>query len=78
MNTRIQKFGNELGLIIPQPYAEALGISEGTEVLLSVDYGALIVRPANQPLLEELLADMDEWRRHREVGYDDRVGREEW
>ncbi len=44
MNTKIQKWGNSLGLRIPKSFAEEAGVEAGSEVDLTVEDGQLIVR----------------------------------
>jgi len=58
MQTRVQKWGNSLGVRIPRGLAEQIGLGAGTEVSLSAKDGDLIVKPA-QPTrlsLDVLLA----------------------
>jgi antitoxin MazE len=54
MQTRIQKWGNSLGLRIPRSIAAEAQVQEGATVDLSVDSGRLVVRLA--------LVDPDEAR----------------
>ena len=58
MVTKIQKWGNSLGLRIPKAVARGAQVREGTTVMLAVSNGRLIVAPV-QPRaydLETLLA----------------------
>lgn len=43
MQTRIQKWGNSLGVRIPRALAEDVGVDPGSKVSLSVLEGELIV-----------------------------------
>ncbi|OGL15345.1 MAG: multidrug transporter MatE, partial [Candidatus Rokubacteria bacterium RIFCSPLOWO2_12_FULL_71_22] len=45
MQTRIQKWGNSLGLRIPRSLALEARVEEGATVDLSVENGRLLVRP---------------------------------
>jgi len=45
METRIQRWGNSLGLRIPKPYAEEARVEAGSPVDVSLEEGALVVRP---------------------------------
>jgi mRNA interferase MazF len=45
MQTKIQKWGNSLGLRIPRSFAAEAQVSEGATVDLSVENGRLLVRP---------------------------------
>jgi antitoxin MazE len=43
MQTRVQKWGNSLGLRIPRSLADQIGLGAGTAVSLSAKDGALVV-----------------------------------
>lgn len=45
MQTKIQKWGNSLGLRIPRSFAAEAQVEEGATVDLSVEDGRLLVRP---------------------------------
>jgi hypothetical protein len=45
VQTRIQKWGNSLGLRIPRSFAAEAQVEEGATVDLSVENGRLLVRP---------------------------------
>ena len=59
MRTRVQKWGNSLGVRIPRGLAEQIGLGAGTEVSLSAKDGDLIVKPAHPTRLslDVLLAE---------------------
>ena len=80
MHAKIQKWGNSLGLRIPKPFAEEVGLREQGEVELSLVKGALVVRPLRKPsfTLEGLLAGVTSRNRHSEVQSGIPVGREAW
>jgi len=46
MQVQISKWGNSLGLRIPQALAAHIGVSEGQKVEIRADGGRLIVEPA--------------------------------
>jgi antitoxin ChpS len=57
---KVQKWGNSLALRIPVPILRGLGIGEGQAVELTVEHGALVVRPQRKRyVLSELLAQCD-------------------
>jgi antitoxin ChpS len=80
--TKVQKWGNSMALRIPAPVLRSWGIAEGQVVSLSVEGGALVVRPARKRYtLAGLLSECDfskpvsvEEREWMDAG---RVGREE-
>jgi antitoxin MazE len=80
MSSKIQKWGNSLGLRIPKSIAEQAGVYAGSEVDFAVEDGDLIVRPRRRPRpkLADLLDAITEENRHPEVDTGKRVGREQW
>jgi antitoxin MazE len=80
MQTKIQKWGNSLGLRIPKAFARQAGVDAGSEVDLSVEDGQLLVRPTHLPSynLKHLLRAVTAKNVHREVQTGKPVGREVW
>lgn len=80
MQTKIQKWGNSLGLRIPKSFAEQAGVEAGSEVDLSVEDGDLVVRPRRSPRYElsDLLRAVTANNVHEEVETGEPVGREAW
>ena len=80
MQTKIQKWGNSLGLRIPKSFAEQTGVNAGSRVDLSIIDGDLVVRPRRPPryLLKDLLEAVDSENLHREIDTGIPVGRESW
>lgn len=80
VQTRIQKWGNSLGLRIPRSFAQEAGVGAGSEVDLSVEDGDLVVRPARRRRyqLKDLLARVTARNLHGEVDVGQPVGREVW
>ena len=78
MQTRVQKWGNSLGLRIPRGLAEQLGLGAGSEVSLSARDGDLLVRPALPARLnlEDLLAEVTTANLHSSLDTGDAVGQE--
>jgi antitoxin MazE len=78
VQTKIQKWGNSLGLRIPRTFAQQAGVGAGSEVDLSVQQGNLIVRPAKRKKygLKDLLRKVTAKNIHDEVGTGGPVGRE--
>lgn len=70
MKARVQKWGNSLAIRIPRPFAEDLGVAQGTEVDLSVEDHELVVRPtlAVRVSLAELLERITDDNLHDEIG----------
>lgn len=80
MQTKIQKWGNSLGLRIPRSFAAEAQVTEGATVDLSVENGRLLVRPlrARKYVLGDLLKKVTPRHMHREVSTGEAVGREAW
>jgi antitoxin MazE len=80
MHTKIQKWGNSLGLRIPRSYAEEAQVEEGSIVDVSVENGCLRIRPlrARKYLLSDLLKRISRKNLHAEIATGDAVGREAW
>ena len=80
METKIQKWGNSLGLRIPKSFAEEAGVDAGSMVDLSVEDGDLVVRPLRSPRyeLKDLLRAVTSKNVHDEVETGEPVGREAW
>jgi len=78
MQTRVQKWGNSLGVRIPRGLAEQIGLGAGTEVNLTAKDGELVVKPAvPAPLsLDDLLAKVTTDNLHSPVDTGDAVGLE--
>ena len=79
MVTRVQKWGNSLAVRIPQSFAVQAKVAPGTAVDISLEKGALVVRPVRQRYrLRDLLKAVDARNLHSEVQTGRPVGREIW
>ena len=80
MQTRIQKWGNSLGLRIPRSLAAEAQVEEGGTVDLSVENGRLLVRPlrVRKYSLNLLLRKVSRRNLHGEIPTGKTVGREAW
>ena len=80
MVTRIQKWGNSLGLRIPRAFAAEVKVEAGSAVDICVENGELIIRPVRrrQYVLSELLEGVGPDNLHEEISTGDPVGRESW
>ena len=78
MRTKVQKWGNSLGVRIPRGLAEEVGLGAGTEVSLTAKDGELMLRPA-VPIrlrLADLLAGVTPENMHASIDTEDAVGGE--
>ena len=80
MQTKIQRWGNSLGLRIPRPFAEEAGVWAGSEVDLSIQDGDLVVKPTRPRKfrLKVLLRRITAKNLHGELETGGAVGREVW
>ena len=80
MITKIQKWGNSLGLRIPKSFAKEAHVEEGGRVDLSVKEGNLLIRPVKAPRyrLETLLTAITRSNLHDEVRTGKAKGKEIW
>jgi len=80
MQTKIQRWGNSLGLRIPRSIAEEAKVGPGSEVELSIQNGNLIVKPARRRTydLKDLVRKITPRNLHDEVDTGGPVGRETW
>ena len=80
MQTKIQKWGNSLGLRIPRSFAAEAQVEEGSTVDLSVENGQLLVRPlrARKYVLSDLLKRVNPRNVQGEISTGAPVGREAW
>jgi antitoxin MazE len=78
MLTKIQKWGNSLGLRIPKSLAREASVEAGSTVDIAIEDGGLVVRPLRRPryTLAELLREVNARNRHEEVSTGEPVGRE--
>ena len=69
VQTRVQKWGNSLGVRIPRGLAEEVGLGAGTEVSLSAKDGELVVKPSVLPRLslDDLLAEVSAENLHSSI-----------
>ena len=80
MQTKIQKWGNSLGLRIPRAFATEAKVEQGSLVDVSIENGCLCVRPVRprRYLLRELLEGVSQQNLHAEIPSGGPVGREAW
>lgn len=80
METKIQKWGNSLGLRIPKSFAEEARVEAGSTVDITVEDGELVVRPVRRRTFElrSLLKAINPKNVHEGVETGAPVGREAW
>lgn len=80
MKTRIQKWGDNLALCIPEAFAEEVQLVEDSTVDVTIRNGELVVVPVTGPelSLEELVRQINPENRHSETDWSSPVGDEAW
>jgi antitoxin MazE len=79
MTTLVAKWGNSLGLRLPKSVTQAARISEGDSVEITVQKGAILIRPSRPAYsLRQLVAKVTPSNRHDESDWGGPVGRESW
>lgn len=79
-STQIAKWGNSLGLRLPKSVAREARLDDGDTVNVSVQDGAIVVRPARPTYsIDDLVAKITRNNRHEECDWGPvPVGRELW
>jgi antitoxin MazE len=79
METKLQRWGNSLGLRIPKTLAQEAGVKAGSTVELAIEDGRLVVRPARRRYdLGKLVGQITEANLHEAIDTGEPVGREAW
>ena len=78
MRTRVQRWGNSLGLRIPSAFAREAHIEENSDVELTLVDGKLVVAAVGELSLQALLAGVTEKNLHREFDTGPGTGNEAW
>jgi antitoxin MazE len=79
MTSRVATWGNSLALRIPRAVAAEANVRDGDAVDVSVQDGAIVIRPAARRYsIEDLVAGITPARRHGETTWGRRVGKEAW
>jgi antitoxin MazE len=80
MVTKIQKWGNSLGLRIPKSFAKEVGVKEGSAVDIFLEGDRLVIRSLRNEKyqLSDLLSQVRKDNLHKEISTGDAAGREAW
>ncbi len=77
MQTKVAKWGNSIGIRIPQWIAEQAEISDGAIVEINWEDETIVIKKKKLSL-EEMLKDITAENLHKEVDTGSAVGREIW
>ena len=79
MLAKVQKWGNSLAIRIPKALAESANLQCDSPVEITARADAIVVRPAKAKYrLDDLLSQVSEDNRHREIAATGPVGEEIW
>jgi len=79
MKSKVQKWGNSLGIRIPKSFAQETKLNDGSAVDISVDGDALVVRSLQSSYsLKKLINQITPENIHAEVSSGSKTGKEIW
>jgi antitoxin MazE len=80
MKTAVQRWGNSLAIRIPRAFARETRLGKGTEVVLQLKAGTLVIRRAPQKRyrLSGLLCRVRKTNAHSETEWGGPKGKEVW
>ncbi len=79
MKTKIQKWGNSLGVRLPKSITEQKSLRAGLGVSVVIKNGQIVIEPAEEDVtLEALLSDVLADNLHNETEWSDVRGNEIW
>jgi antitoxin MazE len=77
--TQVSRWGNSLGLRLPQSVAREARLGEGDTVDVSVENGTIVIRPSRPRYsLDELVRRITPKNRHQESDWGGPFGGEAW
>ncbi|HLR67231.1 MAG TPA: AbrB/MazE/SpoVT family DNA-binding domain-containing protein [Virgibacillus sp.] len=77
MTATVQKWGNSLGVRIPQKIAKQFDVVNGSKLeVIATDQGIMLKPVDNDSTLEELLAKVTPENKHDEINFGGPTGRE--
>ena len=79
MITLVSRWGNSLGVRISKSVAAAVSVQDGDEVEVTVQDGAIVIRPAvKRYTIEELASGITPKNRHEATDWGTPRGKEVW
>ncbi|MDH5718794.1 MAG: AbrB/MazE/SpoVT family DNA-binding domain-containing protein [Spirochaetia bacterium] len=78
MDSVIQKWGNSLGIRIPNSIAKELNLENGSHVEIVDDDGKIIIFPQEKKNLKQKLEMINLENIHEEISTGPVIGKEEW
>jgi len=78
METVVKKWGNSLGIRIPNLIARELSLKNGSIVEIKDNGNEIIIKPTQKSKLSEMLSQINEQNIHKEIETTGPVGKEIW
>ena len=74
----VQKWGNSLGIRIPNLIVREFSLKNGSVVNIKDNGNEIIIKPVKKSRLSEMLDKIDDQNLHQEVDWGKPVGKEIW
>ena len=80
MNTKVQKWGNSLGIRIPISITKSLNIKANTSIEIKIEGDKILMQPIKniEYDLKKLISHINESNRHDEKEWGNPIGNEIW
>jgi antitoxin MazE len=78
MEAQVKKWGNSLGIRIPNHIVRKLSLKDGSSVDIDDTKNEIIVKPIQRNKLSEMLSKINEHNIHKEIKTTGPVGKEIW
>jgi antitoxin MazE len=78
MEATVQKWGNSLGIRIPNLFVREFSLKNGSVVNINDNGNEIVIRPVKKSRLSEMLDNINDQNIHQEVDWGKPVGKEIW
>jgi len=78
MEAMVQKWGNSLGIRIPNLIVREFSLKNGSVVNINDNGNEIVIKPVKKSRLSEMLDKIDSQNLHSEIDWGDPVGKEAW
>ena len=78
MEAVVKKWGNSLGIRVPNLIVRELSLKDGSYVDITDNGKEMIIRPVQKRKLSEMLSEINEQNIHEEIEMTGPVGKEIW
>jgi len=78
MEAMVQKWGNSLGIRIPNLIAREFSLKNGSVVNINDNGNEIVIKPVKKSRLSEMLDEINAQNLHQEIDWGKPVGNEIW